>query len=233
MKALYRCRLAKLGRVRFLSHLDLTRAMGRAFRRAGIDLALTEGYHPHPLLSFGPALAVGIESQAEYFDATTASMLGVETLISALNRVLPRGLSILDAARLVPPQPSLSSSLNAASYRLWFEGPPEAGERLADLARCAALPVERRDRDGGIKRVDLRPLLLEFDGSRLAEGRCDLLGVAGPAGNLRPSEFVGLIQALRITRLLRTGLYRRTSGVLLDPIHGQELNWREMSAMRE
>src|SRR5262249_38880294 len=64
----YRARYHKTGRMRFLSHLELSRTVMRGLRRAGIPLAHTEGFHPMPRLAFASALAVGIESTGEYLD---------------------------------------------------------------------------------------------------------------------------------------------------------------------
>ncbi|MCG0278925.1 MAG: TIGR03936 family radical SAM-associated protein, partial [Thermanaeromonas sp.] len=63
-----RVKFAKVGTGRFLSQLEVMRVLQRAARRAGLPLALTEGFNPHPRMSFGPALAVGAESEAEYVD---------------------------------------------------------------------------------------------------------------------------------------------------------------------
>ena len=61
----YRIRFEKAERMRFLSHHDLMRLFERAFRRTGLPLRMTEGYNPHPVISFPTALALGIESLDE------------------------------------------------------------------------------------------------------------------------------------------------------------------------
>ena len=68
MSSLMRFQYVIGGELRFLSHLDLVRTFERALRRAHIPVALTEGFHPKPKLSFACPLAVGITSQAEYGD---------------------------------------------------------------------------------------------------------------------------------------------------------------------
>ena len=64
----YRGAFRKMGAMKYLSHLDLLRTMTRALRRAGISLKYSQGFNPRPLISFSPALAVGIESREEYVD---------------------------------------------------------------------------------------------------------------------------------------------------------------------
>ncbi len=228
MSAVYRCRLAKLGRARFLSHLDLMRTVGRAFRRAGIDLVHSAGFHPHPLLSFGPALAVGVESQAEYFEAVTAKEgYAAETLLAALNAVLPEGIRLLFAA---PPAPAAGTlaQIDAASYRVWLVSPPGAPEAFAALAGRDSLPVVRRDRE-----LDLRPLLLDLELAGLDQGELGILGVTGGSGNLRPEEILNLVPGVKARRIVRTGLYRRDGGHLREPIFGQAVNWKESAPFLE
>ncbi|NIV93450.1 TIGR03960 family B12-binding radical SAM protein, partial [candidate division KSB1 bacterium] len=85
----YRAAYSKLGEFKFLSALDLTRTFTRAFSRAKIPLRFSEGYNPAPVISFGPALGVGIESAQEYLDFETVVNVPVETLQKKLNAELP------------------------------------------------------------------------------------------------------------------------------------------------
>ncbi len=63
-----RLRFGKHGKVRFISHRDVARAFERAFRVEQLPLAFTQGFSPRPKVSFGLALSVGHESDAEYLD---------------------------------------------------------------------------------------------------------------------------------------------------------------------
>src|SRR6478672_6634244 len=63
-----RIRFSKLGKIRFTSHRDVARIWERALRRAAVPVAYTEGFSPHPKLSFGLALSTGHESLGEYLD---------------------------------------------------------------------------------------------------------------------------------------------------------------------
>ena len=83
----YRLRYTKLGRVAFLGHLDLVRHLPRIFRRAGFSLYYSEGFHPKPELSYGPALGLGIPSLGELVDVTLVDDVGPEELLRRLARV--------------------------------------------------------------------------------------------------------------------------------------------------
>ena len=90
----YRLRFEKTGRLQFLGHLDLTRAMLRAFRRARIALVYSQGFNPKPRVQFGPALSVGIESYGEYLDFWSFDVLDPGDAMAAVNESLPRGLRV-------------------------------------------------------------------------------------------------------------------------------------------
>ena len=64
----YRLTFAKKGRARYISHLDLMRAMQRAIKRAGVPIWYTQGFNPHSYLMFPLALPLGTESEVEVLD---------------------------------------------------------------------------------------------------------------------------------------------------------------------
>ena len=58
-----RIRFTKLGPARYLSHLELSTALSRALSLSGVSLVFSQGYHPHPKISFAGATSVGMESR--------------------------------------------------------------------------------------------------------------------------------------------------------------------------
>src|SRR5437868_605069 len=90
-----RIRFSKLGKIRFTSHRDVARMWERALRRAAVGVAYTEGFSPHPKLSFGLALSTGHESLGEYLDVDidrAAAPVDIEGLPARLDPCLPIGL---------------------------------------------------------------------------------------------------------------------------------------------
>src|SRR4029077_7165483 len=87
-----RIRFSKRGRVRFISHRDVARAFERAFRIEELPLAFTEGFSPRPKVSFGLALSVGHESEAEYLDVELTESVDVDALPERLTPALPEGM---------------------------------------------------------------------------------------------------------------------------------------------
>jgi radical SAM-linked protein len=115
-----RLRYAKKGRLVALSHLELMHTLLRAIRRAGLRVAFSQGFHPKPKVSFGPALPVGIESDCEHMDLELLGEADALEVGERLARELPLGLAVLSAERKDPRAPSVSESLRAVHYRVEF-----------------------------------------------------------------------------------------------------------------
>ena len=90
----YRFVFRKGGRERFLSHLETLGVIQRALRRSGLPLRYTRGFHPHPRLSMGPSLAVGIEGLREFFDVELTGRAGIRA--EDFEDLLPAGIGIVD-----------------------------------------------------------------------------------------------------------------------------------------
>ena len=111
-----RVEFSKTGRLRYLSHLETVTAILRALRRADIPLVYSKGFHPAPLVSFGPALGVGIAGIKEYFDMEIMPAFDINYLIPKVNSVLPEGLELKDIASISAKEPSLSSFISRYEY---------------------------------------------------------------------------------------------------------------------
>jgi radical SAM-linked protein len=189
------------------------RALERAIRRAGIDIAYSEGFSPHPQISLAAPLPVGVTSRGELMDVFLASHMRVEDFDSALTPQLPPGLR-LDATNEVPVGlPSLQSQLRAADYAIWLPGDVDksALQQTMDalLGQKSIEWVQKRERDS--KTYDLRPLILAL--SIDADGDKRILSMRLRAGNDatgRPDQVVaalGLPFGLPVerTRMLLAG----------------------------
>jgi radical SAM superfamily enzyme YgiQ (UPF0313 family) len=90
----YRCLFEKVGRARFLTHLETIGIIQRALRRSGLPLNFTRGYHPHPRFSAGPSLAVGMEGLREFFDFELTSPADVAH--GDFDTLFPEGMRVTD-----------------------------------------------------------------------------------------------------------------------------------------
>jgi radical SAM-linked protein len=199
----YRVLFSKMGDLRWLSHLDLMRTLQRAFKRAGVSVSYSQGYHPAPLMSFGPALAVGIEGAAEFFDFESSAVLDTSATQERLNESLPAAVRVHKLERLTTASAPLSRCIDLAEYSAWlnqerreltpeifaglgdFADPTEQERRIAALLSQPSLPVTRAGKKA--RTLDIRPFIrrLEF---RAQSQHLHLWLHLGPNGQARARE---------------------------------------------
>ena len=85
----------KMGMSRYVSHLDLMRAMSRTLRRAKVPLWYTEGYNPHPYMTFALPLSLGMESLCESMDIRIEGESTNEDIFEMLKGSMPPGIDII------------------------------------------------------------------------------------------------------------------------------------------
>ena len=181
----------KLEPVKFVSHLDMQRLFQRAFRRAGLPLAYSQGFNPHPLLAFATALSVGYTSDSEYFDVTLSEPMPPEEFTERVNAVLPDGVRIIDAVDAGEFKASLTSLMRSAEYdvRFAFEKPVgrEELEAAVKALMGGSIIVDKKTK-GGIKPVDIRPMLIDMRLLSCADGRAEftVIGKLTAEGGLPP-----------------------------------------------
>lgn len=118
----------KLGQATFLGHLELVELFKRAFRRAQVDLAMSEGFHPQPKISFLTALPLGVTSEDEYLCVVTARPLAAEQLAERLAEALPEHLPLIGVRLLPPGRPKIRAAacqwLVESPEPIFKPGPP-------------------------------------------------------------------------------------------------------------
>lgn len=202
-----RFKFSKGKEVRFLSHLDLLRALQRALRRGRLPIAFSGGFSPKPKMSFGPALSVGIYSLAEYGDFEFRKKMDPKEFIARYNSCLPSGLKVLKAVNLLPGSPALMRVINTAQYELVLPGknPAEIRKRINWLLAQDTFMVNRETKKG-IRKLNILPLLLEKPKVRCYEGGVIIScrSAAGQTGNLRLAELGSMLDfdhlAAKVTR---------------------------------
>ena len=115
-----RIRYAKRGRLRFSSTRDFQRALERALRRAGVPMAFSAGFHPHPKISYANAAPTGTASEAEYFEISVTERVDPESVRRALDEALPEGLDVLEVVEAAPG--ALADRLQGSDWVLDFPG---------------------------------------------------------------------------------------------------------------
>lgn len=112
----------KLGALSYISHLDFQRLWQRLFRIAGIKVAHSQGFNPHPKIRFAVPLATGFESEGELLEVYLEEETGVHELITGLNGICPQGLKILAAMAVPEDFPKLTALVDALQYRITLPG---------------------------------------------------------------------------------------------------------------
>lgn len=147
--------------VKFITHLDMMRLWERALRRAGIPLAHSQGFSPHPKISIAAPLPIGVTSDGELMDIHLKKRVSPYFFVKTVSEQLPSGIGLLSVEQVAVTSPSLQSQVRQAEYRVEFEtdkGPQEVEEALRSFLATKQLPWQH-ERDTGIRRYDLRPLV--------------------------------------------------------------------------
>ncbi len=156
-----RLRYTKLGKVRWISHRDVARALERAFRIAQLPLAFTEGFSPRPKVSFGLALSTGHESEAEYVDLVFAEAVELDSLADRLTPALPDGIAVTGVVALADRAPALQEAVTCVEWRV-----DVAHHDLTDVDPAELRRTDRRGAGNAHAPDDQAP-----QGSRRRRGR--------------------------------------------------------------
>jgi radical SAM family uncharacterized protein/radical SAM-linked protein len=198
----YRVKFSKTGILRCLSHQELMTSILRAMRRAGISVTYSAGFHPHPKMSFGPALPVGIEGLNEYFDIELSVYINSADFLRRLNAALPEGLKAHTAHAVPVNAKPLNDRICRYEYEIIID--ESADEYIHSFMSRQEWPAAREK-----KTVDIRPMVkkAEINGDRLNV-------VLADSGNTKVRLYEVLkemlqkpVEELHAARITRIALY--------------------------
>jgi radical SAM-linked protein len=141
--------------MRFASHLDVARAFERGVRRAGVPIAYSAGFSPHPKISYAGGAPTGVASEAEYLSLGLSSRSDAEAVREQLNAALPDGIEVIDVTERAGGLPT--SQLVASEWQVTLPGlPPQAvAPAVEAFLALEHAPVERLT-SKGVRRMDAR-----------------------------------------------------------------------------
>ena len=187
--------LSKKGRIKFVSHLDMFRMMQRTVRRADIPLWYTEGFNPHPYISFLLALSLGVESEGEPVDIRIVGDMSPEEVKERLNACLPEGLRVEAAA--VPF--NKSGEITYGEYYCLFDKAEVSENELYSALTSGELSCEKSGKQGKkkvIKTVNVSEHIKSFSLSDAGEDvRLDIVLPAGSTFNLNPIQLATAVSS--------------------------------------
>lgn len=232
MSKLIRAKYKKEDDMVFISHLDLQRLLQRAFRRAEINLSYSQGFNPHPKMSYGNALALGVESQGEYVDIEIEDDISVEEFLERINEELPKGVEFIKAKEITAQTPSLSSQIEYGEYlfNIDLENPLSKElikSRVLEFIKSESIMITKKNKKGKLVESDIRPLIKTFDLVSLDENRAtfETIIATGSKANLNINTLIPLLLEIlnlnidpREVETIRRDLYAVKEGELVTPL---------------
>ena len=211
--AKYRIEFSKIGPITFISHLDLQKVMQRIFKRAQLETLHSEGYNLRPLLSFGPALTLGISSLTEYFDVRVpVEWNDFEETLQILQKHSEPGILFKNISVITNKTPSIQDSAKSFKYFIPVKNSEAVAEVVNKLRAQEQIIIQSYSKKDEIfVDKDIRPMLLELDSGFLNLNEkvmeiidevspCRITGVFLTAAvkqgaSIRPSEIVDVLKA--------------------------------------
>ncbi|UWG96896.1 TIGR03936 family radical SAM-associated protein [Dehalobacter sp. DCM] len=229
----------KKGEARYIAHLDLTRVLDRALRRAEIPVAFSEGFNPHPKIAFGPPLPVGVEGEQEYVDISLKEPANgfrdkndedgyIQDIVHRLQRELPPGIDIAGYGFCAAGTKALMAVINLARYQTAVSYIGSLNLDMVEMICNRWLSREQviygRIQQGKRIEKDIRPYVKAI--IPLTETSICLDIVTGNSGSVRPVEVLESLRELEMlpidipgVKTSRTGLFiEQADGKLLTPL---------------
>lgn len=232
MSKIMRIKFIKHEDMIYISHLDVQRLLQRAFRRADVELSFSQGFNPHPKMSYGNALALGVESFGEYVDIEIENEnITPEELMERINAQLPDGMQFIKCIELEGGEKALAANIIYGDYV--FTVPNTTGmeadavsEKLAEMMNSETITTTKRNKKKRIVEVDIRPLiktlsLIEADKDEI---KISSVLATGSKQNLNTNVFIPkLLEYLGIeidpldVDIIRNDLYFEEEGEMVTP----------------
>lgn len=203
-----RVTFSKTDRAKYISHLDLIRAMQRAIKRARIPIWYTEGFNPHSYITFPLALSLGIDSKVEIMDFKITTPMDFDEIKLKLNEVLPDGLKVNNVAF----QEKKHTEIEKGEYKLCIRTDISAEdtlERFNQFMSLEKIEVEKRSKKKGINLVDIKPMIEVYEEKICNENFCFTLKLpAGTQTNVNTALVTDTFQALTGVKILYFSIER-------------------------
>ena len=221
----YRIEFSKLGPITFISHLDLQKVIARIFKRASMATLLSEGYNLKPLLSFGPALTLGISSLSEYLDVRVPEeWTDFNGILAKLQEHSEPGIIFKEITVINSKTPSIQDSAKSFTYFIPVkEGvAAEVLEKLTNAENIMIRSFSKKDETYFEK--DIRPLIMQMKAGdlQLSGDLIDIIDEVSPCrspgviiktmikqgSGVRPSEIVEMLssQGLKVERPIKIAI---------------------------
>lgn len=181
-----RIKFTKSGVMKFVGHLDIMRYFQKVMRRANIDIAYSEGYSPHQIMSFALPLGVGITSDGEYLDIEIKTVLSSQEAMKQLNETMAEGIEVISFRQLSDGNKNAMSIVAAADYDIVFREGSEPNlnweNKINDFFDQEEIIVTKTSKKS-VKEVDIKPMIYSISAEN---GKTTMQIATGSVNNLKP-----------------------------------------------
>ena len=170
--------------MKFVSHLDMNRFMIRMVRMSGIPVWYSEGFNPHPYITFALPLSLGFDSEYEVMDIRLDDDLYDNTLVyTKLKSLMPEGIEFFGVG-----DPMMKAGDVAfASFKLEFDNLKCFEAQLIEFLNSDTIIAEKKTKKGKMKEIDLKEFIKSFD---VCDNTVELILAAGGSNNLNPKLLI-------------------------------------------
>lgn len=232
MSKIMRIKFTKLGDMKYISHLDVQRLFQRVFRRAEVRLSYSQGFNPHPKMSYGNALALGVESYGEYVDIEIEDNLSSELLAEKINDQLPEGMDFVKCVEIQTGVKSLAGNIEYGNYDFVIENVDhftnsEISDKIDKILSLDTLNITKKNKKGKLVEMDIIPMIKSLEVKSVEDDKITINSIisTGSIKNLNTNVFLPkLIELLDVSidplevDVIRNDLYFVEQGELVSPI---------------
>ena len=186
----------KDGATRYISHLDLNRVMTRTLQHSRLPIWHTEGFNPHPFLTFALPLSLGFRGVNECMDIKlTEDTVSENEIIEKLNTNLPQGIRIFNVTEPV----MKAGKITYAKFCMKMTCDTVSLEKLFLLFRNLfsreTIEIEKKNKKGIVKTVDLKPDIGAYTLEKTDNDvTLEIVLSAGSVQNVNPTLLIGILE---------------------------------------
>ncbi|QZY56613.1 TIGR03936 family radical SAM-associated protein [Crassaminicella profunda] len=230
-----RMRFSKKDFMIFISHLDLARVMERALRRAEVSLSFSQGFNPHPKISFATALALGVSSDGEYVDVEIEEKIDLKTFKDKINMELPEGIEVIQCKYIDVKSKALMAIIEYSTYMVRCSlkndiREEELKENISEFMKNEEIivykTIKKRNKERN-KEINIRPLIKKIEFINKGNEYCvfKMTLATGSRGNLKPEVVMEKLKdigkmpiVLETVRIHRLDLYGMKAHKMIEPL---------------
>lgn len=166
--------------MKFVSHLDMNRFMIRMVRMSGVPVWYSEGYNPHPYITFALPLSLGFDSDYEVMDVRLDDdSFDNEAVYAKLKLLMPEGIEFFGFGDPV----MKPGEISFASFKLDFDDISEFKAQLIEFLDADTIEAEKKTKKGKMKVIDLKEYVKSYS---ICDNSIKLILAAGGSNNLNP-----------------------------------------------